>query len=131
VVSLAWFVTKAADAVFFRSVVVAVPADLTVKTLGGQARSCVSQLVVGFHPISIDHGFSGTKLPPYIIPLLPPFIQQCLEGSSRSFLSSSTRKGPLAMVYASRDAVNLDRQGALLKYVAFAFSSVVKSFAVK
>jgi hypothetical protein len=34
------------------------------------------------------------------------------------------------MVYASRDAVNLDRQSALLRYVAFTFSSVVRSFIV-
>jgi hypothetical protein len=42
VVSLAWSITKAADAVYFGSVVVTLPADLMVKTVGGQARSCVS-----------------------------------------------------------------------------------------
>jgi hypothetical protein len=83
VVSLAWSITQVADAVFFRSVVVALVADLMVKTVGGQARSCVSQLVVRFHPICIDHGFSGIDLPPYIILLLPPVIQQCLEGVYR------------------------------------------------
>jgi hypothetical protein len=69
VVSLAWSITQAADAVFFGIVVVALPADLMVKTVGGQARSCVSQLVVRFHPVYVDHGFSGIELPLCIIPL--------------------------------------------------------------
>jgi hypothetical protein len=123
------------SSVFFGTVVVALPADHMVKTVGGQARSCVSQLSVRFHSISIDHGFSGIELPPYILLLFPPIIQQCLkasvDGSSRLFLSSSTRKGSLAMVYASRDIVNLDRQGALLRYVALIFSSVMRPFTVK
>jgi hypothetical protein len=42
VVPLAWSITQAADAVFFGNVVVALPADFMVKTVGGQARSCVS-----------------------------------------------------------------------------------------
>jgi hypothetical protein len=72
---------QVADAVFVWSVVVALPADLMVKTVGGQARSCA--VLVRFHITSIDHGFKWNReLPPYIIALLPPFIQQ-LEGVSR------------------------------------------------
>jgi hypothetical protein len=77
--------SQAADAVCFRSVEVALPADVMVKTVGGQARSCVSQLVVTFHKISIDHGFSGIEFPPYILPLLPPFIQWYFEGMLSMF----------------------------------------------
>jgi hypothetical protein len=40
VVSLAWSIIKAADAVYFRSVVVALLADTMVKTVDGQAYSC-------------------------------------------------------------------------------------------
>jgi hypothetical protein len=95
-----WYISRGlsqADAVFFGSMVVALPAELMGKTVGSQAHSCVSQLIVRFHPISIDHGVSGIELPPYILPLLPSFIQQCLDGNSTSFISSSTRNGSLAM----------------------------------
>jgi hypothetical protein len=30
-----------------------------------------------------DHDISGIEIPPYILPLLLPFIQQCLKGVCR------------------------------------------------
>jgi hypothetical protein len=63
VVSLTESTTPAADAVFFGSVIVAHPADLMVKTVGGQARSCVSQLVVRFHPISYQSWLQWNRTP--------------------------------------------------------------------
>jgi hypothetical protein len=101
-------VTQAINKVYFGYVVNTLPTYLMVETGYRQISSDMLQLIIQFCPLSVHHGFCGIKLPPYILPLLSPFLQSSLNalvnGISNSFLGSLIKKASLGRVHSSHEA---------------------------